>query len=190
MRNWVSKIGIEFSQIELSWYFLFDKTWNLRKENKKQFWNFLNHLEVQEWLVNKLSKTFGWRCWEGLASHYILFPSESLEWQNAYGCYDANKETKSGKLLRIFRYQVRAVTNLPPLQESRPEVLGLSEEGGVFLTKTSFSLPCGFFLGMVPWLQGPSAEVGGPGGHSLRAWRRRRLPRRHGGGGPQSGRRR
>ena len=113
MRNWVSKIGIEFSQIELSWYFLFDKTWNLRKENKKQFWNFLNHLEVQEWLVNKLSKTFGWRCWEGLASHYILFPSESLEWQNAYGCYDANKETKSKKILRIFRYQVRAVTTPP-----------------------------------------------------------------------------
>ena len=31
---------------------------------------------------------------------------------NAYGCYDANKETKSGKILRIFRYQVRAVTRV------------------------------------------------------------------------------
>ena len=49
---------------------------------------------------------------------------------NVYGCYDANMETKSGKILRIFRYQVRAVTILPPLQESRPEILGLSEEGG------------------------------------------------------------
>ena len=68
---------------------------------------------------------------------------------NAYGCYDAIMETKSGKILRIFHYQVRAVTILPPLQESRPEILGLSEEGGVFLTKTSFSLPSGFFLGMV-----------------------------------------
>ena len=58
-------------------------------------------------------------------------------------------ETKSGKILRIFRYQVWAVTNLPPLQESRPEILGLSEEGGIFLSKTSFSLPSGFFFGMV-----------------------------------------
>ena len=60
-----------------------------------------------------------------------------------------NQGCKSGKILRIFRYQVRAVTILPPLQESHPEILGLSEEGGVFLTKTSFALPCGFLLGMI-----------------------------------------
>ena len=52
-------------------------------------------------------------------------------------------------MAHILGYQFWAVTNLPPLQESRPEILGLSEEGGVFLTKTSFSLPCGFFFGMV-----------------------------------------
>ena len=54
------------------------------------------------------------------------------------------RKTKSGKILRIFHYQARAVTILPSLQESRPEILGLSEKGGVFLTKTSFSLPSGF----------------------------------------------
>ena len=58
-------------------------------------------------------------------------------------------KTKSGKILRIFRYRVRAVTILPPLQESRPEILGLSEKGGIFLSKASFSLPSGFFFGMV-----------------------------------------
>ena len=83
------------------------------------------------------------------ASHCNGFPSASLKWQDTYGCYDAHNETKSGKILRIFHIQVRAVTNLPPLQESRPEILGLSEEGGVFLTKTSFSLPSGFFFGRV-----------------------------------------
>ena len=39
-----------------------------------------------------------------------------------------------------------AVTTLPPLQESRPEILGLSEEGGVFLTETSFTFPGCFFF--------------------------------------------
>ena len=58
-------------------------------------------------------------------------------------------QSKSGKNLRIFHYQSGAVTTLPPLQESRLEILALSEKGGVFLTKASFSLPCGFFLGMV-----------------------------------------
>ena len=53
------------------------------------------------------------------------------------------------KILRIFQYKARAVTILPPLQESRPEILGLSEEGGIFLSKTCFSLPSGFLFGMV-----------------------------------------
>ena len=80
----------------------------------------------------------------------IQFVSKwKFEMAIAYGCYDANMETKSGKILRIFQNQVGAVTILPPLQESRPEILGLSEKGGVFLAKTSFSFPCGFFFGMV-----------------------------------------
>ena len=58
-------------------------------------------------------------------------------------------DAKSGKIIHIFQYQTGAVTNLPPLQESRPEILGLSEEGGIFLSKTSFSLPSGFFFVMV-----------------------------------------
>ena len=60
-----------------------------------------------------------------------------------------NKNAKSGKILRIFQYQAGAVTILLPLQESRPEILGLSEEGGIFLTKTSFSFPSRFFFGMI-----------------------------------------
>ena len=87
--------------------------------------------------------------WEVLPPHFNLFPSESWTGKNAYGCYDANLETKSGKILRIFHYQARAVTILPPLQESRPEILGLSEEGGIFLTKASFTFPGRFFFGMV-----------------------------------------
>ena len=46
--------------------------------------------------------------------------------------------SKSEKFTHIFSYQSGAVTTLPPLQESRPEILGLSEEGGVVLSKTSF----------------------------------------------------
>ena len=57
--------------------------------------------------------------------------------------------SKSENFTHVFGYQNGAVTTLPPLQESRPEILGLSEEGGVFLTKTSFSLPSCFFFGMV-----------------------------------------
>ena len=56
---------------------------------------------------------------------------------------------KSGKFIHILQYQTRAVTNIPPLQESRPEILGLSEEGGIFLTKASFTFPGRFFFGMV-----------------------------------------
>ena len=56
------------------------------------------------------------------------------------GCHDATR-SKSEKFTHIFSYQFVAVTTLPPLQESRPEILGLSEKGGVSLTKTSFELP-------------------------------------------------
>ena len=56
---------------------------------------------------------------------------------------------KSEKFIHIFCYQSGAVTTLPHLQESRPEILGLSEEGGIFLTKTSFALPGCFFFRMV-----------------------------------------
>ena len=47
---------------------------------------------------------------------------------------DAMMQTrsKSEKFTHISSYQNGAVTTLPPLQESRPEILGLSEEGGVF----------------------------------------------------------
>ena len=58
-------------------------------------------------------------------------------------------KAKSENLALILGYQFWAVTTLPPLQESRPEILGLSEEGGVFLTKTSFTLPGCFFFRMV-----------------------------------------
>ena len=57
--------------------------------------------------------------------------------------------SKKWKNYSYFSLPSGAVTILPPLQESRPEILGLSEEGGVFLTKASFTLPCGFLLGMV-----------------------------------------
>ena len=64
----------------------------------------------------------------------------------------AMMQTRMQKVEKFFVFFVTKLGLLqfsPPLQESRPEILGLSEEGGVFLTKTSFSLPCGFFLGMV-----------------------------------------
>ena len=38
--------------------------------------------------------------------------------------------SKSVKFTQIFSYQSGAVTTLPPLQESRPEILGLSEKAG------------------------------------------------------------
>ena len=57
--------------------------------------------------------------------------------------------SKSEKFTHIFSYQNGAVTTLPPLQESRPEILGLSEEVGIFLKKTSFVLPGCFFFGIV-----------------------------------------
>ena len=51
-------------------------------------------------------------------------------------------EMQKVKILLIFSgTKSGAITTLPPLQESRPEILGLSEEGGVFLTKTSFMFP-------------------------------------------------
>ena len=59
--------------------------------------------------------------------------------------------SKSEKITHIFSYQNGAVTTLPPLQESRPEILGLSEGGGVFLTKTSIAfLSCFFFSTVRP----------------------------------------
>ena len=78
---------------------------------KLQSWNFLIHLEIHL-LVSKFGIFMVWLL-GSLASHCNGFPSASLKWQDAYGCYDANMETKSGKILRIFRYQVRAVTYFP-----------------------------------------------------------------------------
>ena len=65
-----------------------------------------------------------------------------------HACHDA-MERKSENLAHILGCQTGAVTILPPLQESRPEILGLCEEGGIFLTKASFTLPSRFFFGMV-----------------------------------------
>ena len=56
---------------------------------------------------------------------------------------------KVKNLLIFLGTKSGAVTTLPPLQESHPEILGLSEEGGVFLTKTSFTFPGCFFFRMV-----------------------------------------
>ena len=90
-----------------------------------------------------------WIAWEVCLLNLVACICWLLGIANSYACHDANKDAQSGKILRIFHYQVGAVTNIPPLQESRPEILCLSEEGGVFLTKTSFSLPSGFFFGTV-----------------------------------------
>ena len=64
---------------------------------------------------------------------------------------DAMMQTrsKSEKFTHISSYQNRAVTTLAPLQDSCPEILGLSEVGGVFLTKTSFEFPSCFFVSTV-----------------------------------------
>ena len=56
---------------------------------------------------------------------------------------------KSENLVHILQYQKWAVTILPPLQESRPEILRLRKEVGILLTKTRLSFPSCFFLGMV-----------------------------------------
>ena len=65
-----------------------------------------------------------------------------------HGCHDAIN-TKVEKLHRFLGSQLWAVTTLPSLQESRPEILRLREEVGILLTKTRFSFPSCFFLGMV-----------------------------------------
>ena len=42
---------------------------------------------------------------------FIVFPKRSLvNISNLKACHDANKNAKSGKILRIFHYQVRDVT--------------------------------------------------------------------------------
>ena len=134
-------------------HFLFGNNWNLRIGYKMSTWNFLNNLEVQEqfgwqvkqlYLVWKLGKIWfpHFNCfhmWIVRSSNFIWMP-----W-----CKQECKKKKSGKILRIFQCRAGAVTILPPLQESRPEILGLSEKGGIFLTKTSLSLPSGFFFAMV-----------------------------------------
>ena len=50
-----------------------------------------------------------------------------LEVAISYACHDANKNAKSGKILCIFQYKAGAVTILPLLQESRPEILEYEE---------------------------------------------------------------
>ena len=65
-----------------------------------------------------------------------------------YGCNDA-KNTKAKILYRFSGFKLWAVTTLPPLQESRPEILRLRKEVGILLTKTRLSPPSCFLLGMV-----------------------------------------
>ena len=52
------------------------KLGKMRIGDKEQICNFLNKLEVQEWLVDKLSKTFGWRFWEGGLPITIAFQNK------------------------------------------------------------------------------------------------------------------
>ena len=66
-----------------------------------------------------------WRFWEGLASPCYCFQLLLVNISKFKRCHDANMHAKSGKIIRIFQYQTGAVTILPPLQESRPEILGL-----------------------------------------------------------------
>ena len=56
-----------------------------------------------------LSNGLWFGCWE-FTSPFQLVSNWMFELANACGCYDANMETKSGKILRIFHYQVGAVT--------------------------------------------------------------------------------
>ena len=77
-----------------------------------------------------------------LLFHVIIISCEAILLMDAM----MQSRSKSEKFTHIFSYQNGVVTTLPPLQESRPEILGLSEEGGVFLTKTSLTLPGRFFF--------------------------------------------
>ena len=80
-----------------------------------------------------------------LLSHVINISCEAISMMDAM----MQQDSKSEKFTHIFSYQTGAVTTLPPLQESRPEILGLNEVGGVFLTKTSLAFPSCFFVSTV-----------------------------------------
>ena len=58
----------------------------------------------------KLSNCIGLGVSEVCFPHFNWFQSEWLEVAISYGCHDANKNAKSGKILRIFQYKDRAVT--------------------------------------------------------------------------------
>ena len=63
-------------------------------------------------------------------------------------CHDAMRQ-KVKILYRFSAHKFGAITILPSLQESRPEILRLRKEVGILLTKTGLSFPSCFFLGMV-----------------------------------------
>ena len=75
---------------------------------------------------------YDFQCWQ-----YLI-------WQilNMYAMMQC--KAKSEKLAHILGYQFWAVTNLPPLQESRPEIPGVGRgkrETWQPLTSTIFSIP-------------------------------------------------
>ena len=84
------------------------------KGHKKQSWNFLNNLEVQEqfgWQVKHLNLV--WNL-EKVCFHIVIgFKVKWLDIAISYGCHDANMIRKSGKIIRIFQYKAGAVTHHP-----------------------------------------------------------------------------
>ena len=94
---------------------------NLKSENLlyKQSGNFLNNLEIHSvgfqdghciWL-QVLGK---------VGSPFQFVPNVSLEGQNAYGCYDANKETKVEKFFIFFITKLGLLQIYPPYRNLVP----------------------------------------------------------------------
>ena len=106
--NLVPKLGIAFSQFQLSCHFSFIKVWKVRIGYNLQSWNFLINLEIHL-LISKFGIFIG--CLLGSLGLPISIVSKwKFAMANAYGWNDANMEQNWKKILRIFCYQVRAVT--------------------------------------------------------------------------------
>ena len=73
-------------------------------------------------MVAKLGIAFGWRFWERLASHFNVFPKQGvlLGMTNAYGCYDANMETKVEKFFVFFVTKLGLLQFYPPYRNLVP----------------------------------------------------------------------
>ena len=121
--NLVPKIGIDLNQfLILKFISLLGKKLPVANIYKIYPWASWTNWRLKTVGFANLSKCTWFGIWEGVCSLLKISMVCNLWFSNLNMYAMMQCKAKSENLAHILRYQFWAVTNLPPLQESRPEI--------------------------------------------------------------------